>query len=78
MSAKWIAIVIGSLLGAAILGISIQMIGNFSMTSSDGTITTPAAKNVTGESIVNSSIQQNPKEPVAQEAVPILSSKTTP
>ncbi len=79
MSVKWIAIVIGSLFGAAFLGISIQMLVNSPLASSDNMTTSPLAKEVPTQLITGSST----KEPISNEsaqqgAVPVLSSSTTP
>lgn len=78
MSAKWIGIVIGSLLGAAFLGISIQMIGNPTLTSSENVTTSPVANKVPEQLIPSSSTQPNSNESAPQEAVLVLSSQTTP
>ena len=79
MSSKWIAIIVVSLLGAALLGILIQMLGNPSLLVSDDGIPSPATKEKPGQSTTGSTLEKPaPKESTLQEPVPILSSKTTP
>ena len=89
MSSKWIAIIIGSLLGAALLGISIQMLSIPHLITTDDEIPSPAAKEKAGqlttsstptESITNKSAPQESitNKSAPQEPVQILSSQTTP
>lgn len=86
MSAKWIAIVIGSLLGAALLGISVHMLGFPALKSTDDVRVTPIAKDSAqlitssdlGKSIPAETTAEMVPEATTPEAVQIVSSKTTP
>ena len=79
MSSKWIAIIIGSLLGAALLGISIQMLSIPHLITTDDEIPSPAAKEKAGQSTtISSPAESITNESSPQEPVQILSSQTTP
>ena len=79
MSSKWIAIIVGSLLGAALLGISIQMLSIPHMIVSENDVTSPVAKENPGQSTKSPTAAESiTNESAPQEPVQILSSQTTP
>lgn len=77
MSAKWVIIVIGSLLGAAMLGISIQMLGHTVLKNTDVVLVPPIA-NDSGQLITGSDLEKSiPIETTTPELAQIVSSNTT-
>ena len=78
MSVKWVATVIGSLLGAALLGISVQTLDFTALKSTDDVQVPPIAKD-SAQLITSSDLEKSiPTETTTPEPVQIVSSKTTP